>query len=108
MPWTKLDDGFYDDPKVLEAGNEAVGVFCRALTYCGKQLTDGYVREDVALFLAGKRRPIHRLVEVGLWDRVDGGYLVVAYLRFNPSREQVETERARSRERMRRVRENGT
>lgn len=41
MPWTKLDDGFWMHPKILLAGNEAVGIFARCISYCGAYLTDG-------------------------------------------------------------------
>jgi hypothetical protein len=105
MSWTKIDDGFYDHPKVLEAGNEAIGLFCRVLSYCGKQLTDGFTPERVAAFL-GKRRAIDKLVEVGLWECVEGGYQVHDYLDYNRSREDVEADRAGNAERQRRWREN--
>lgn len=89
MTWAKLDDSFYDDPKVVAAGNEAAGVYCRALSYCGKHLTDGLVPEAIAGLIAGKRRPITKLLEVGLWDRAEDGYSVCDYLRFNPSKAEV-------------------
>lgn len=90
MTWAKLDDSFYDDPKVVAAGNEAAGVYCRALSYCGKHLTDGLVPEAIAELIAGKRRPIAKLLEVGLWVRSeDGWYGVTDYLRFNPSKAEV-------------------
>jgi hypothetical protein len=53
MTWTKLDDGFWMHPKIVHAGNEAVGVFARLLSYCGNYLTDGTVPGAVALYIAG-------------------------------------------------------
>ena len=38
---------------------------------------------------------IDKLVEVGMWEKVPGGYSVHDYLHYNPSREQVLAERAR-------------
>ena len=38
---------------------------------------------------------IDKLVAVGMWEKVPGGYSVHDYLHYNPSREQVLAERAR-------------
>ena len=103
-PWAKLDDGLYDHPKVLEAGNEATGAYCRGLSYCGKHLTDGFIPEGAARILSD-RSEIDKLIEVGLWERAEGGYQVHDYLDYNPSREKVEAERADNAERQRRWRE---
>jgi len=35
------------------------------------------------------------LVEIGLWDKVDGGYQIHDFLEYNPSREEVLTQRAK-------------
>jgi hypothetical protein len=104
MSWTKLDDGLYDHPKVLAAGNEATGLFCRALSYCGKQLTDGFVPASVASFL-GREKAVEALVDAGLWERVDGGFNVHDYLDYNRPRADVLADRAKSTERQRRWRE---
>ena len=48
MPWFKVDDGFYDHPKVLEAGNAAVGLWLRCATWSARQLTDGHVPAAIA------------------------------------------------------------
>lgn len=68
MTWTRLDDGFHDHPKIVEAGNEAVGAYVRMLSYCGKQLTDGYVPDPVARGIA---RPavLTRLLETNLIEQ---------------------------------------
>jgi hypothetical protein len=88
MTWLKLDDGFYDHPKVLQAGNEAVGVFCRGLSYCGKQLTDGFIPKGIARSL-GKPKAIAALMAAGLWEEIEGGYQVHDFLDFNPSAAEV-------------------
>ena len=96
MPWAKLDDNFHAHPRTLQAGLEANGLYARALSYCAQYLTDGFVPAEWTEAQGGKK-PAARLVETGSFEAIEGGYLVVGYLDYNPSREQVETERARER-----------
>jgi hypothetical protein len=93
VTWTKLDDSFYDDPKILIVGNEAAGVFVRMLSYCGRHLTDGLVPEQAARFISPRIKPLRALVEAGLVREVGKDYGVVGFLDFNPCREEVEERR---------------
>ena len=34
MPWARLDDGFYDHPKILDVSLAAAGLFSIGLSYC--------------------------------------------------------------------------
>ena len=94
MTWARFEDSFWSHPKTLRAGNEAVGVFVRIVCYCAQHLTDGAVDAGVALSIAGRQKPLDRLVTVGLLERDDEGYSVHGYLERNPSRAQVEADRA--------------
>jgi hypothetical protein len=105
MPWAKLDDGFWRNPKVMAASLEATGLFARSLAYCGDQLTDGHVPAKVAAILAdGRRRPITELVERGLWRPNGDGFDVHDYLDYNPSAAAVKRRRERDADRLRRWR----
>lgn len=105
MPWFRLDDSFYSHPKVIAAGNEAVGLYVRCGTYCAQHLTDGFVPEHVVL-LYGSRELADTLVRTKLWRRVRGGWRMPDYLAYNPSAQTVDKERAAKAERQRRWREN--
>lgn len=97
MAWLKLDDRFAHHPKVLAAGPMAAWLHICGLSYCSEYLTDGYIPDGALPILAAVDAPAQlaeRLVEVGLWERADGGYRVHDYLEYNPSREQVLTARA--------------
>jgi hypothetical protein len=98
LTWTKLDDGFWSNPKVVRVGNEAAGVYTRLLSYCGQHETDGHVPDEVARFV-GRPRVLNALVEVGLMERNGVGYLIPDYLDFNPSRADQEDKRRKDRER---------
>lgn len=103
MPWFRLDDGFYNHPKVLAAGNAAVGVWTRAAAYCAQQLTEGFVPARIARDL-GTIRQLDRLVDVGLLERCRGGYRVHDYLEHNPTRQKILDDRAAAADRKRRSR----
>lgn len=105
MTWFKVDDTLAFHRKAVAAGNAAMGLWVRAGSWCSQQLTDGVIPNDMipALGNAGQAK---RLVAVGLWERVEGGY---RFWQWNesgrqPTREQVEQDRTAARERMRRVR----
>lgn len=99
MSWVKIDDGFYDHPKVMALlenentlGYAALGLFTLGLSYCGRHLTDGFVPAKI---VKGVRRLADLLVRYGFWVIADGGYGVHDYLQRNPSRAQVEADRER-------------
>jgi hypothetical protein len=48
MAWARLDDKFHSDPKILAAGNAAVGLYARSIAYCADHLTDGVVERTWA------------------------------------------------------------
>lgn len=104
MPWFRLEDGFHSHPKVILAGNEAVGLYVRCGTYAAQHLTDGFIPEHVAL-LYGTPELTETLVRAKLWRRTRGGWHMPDYLDFNPSREAVEKERKARAERQARWRE---
>lgn len=96
MPWVKIDDNFASHPKVIAAGPAAGWLYVCGLTYAARYLTDGFIPERQVRMLADVDNPdtiAARLVEVGLWERVGGGYMIHDYLKYNPSSEQVRRDR---------------
>ncbi len=104
MTWFKLDDGFHSHPKVIAAGNAAVGLFTRCGTWSSDHLTDGRIPAHIARFY-GTKKEIGALVTCGLW-RVDGDWYVMPdYLDYNPSGDAVKRDRSQSAERQRKARD---
>lgn len=114
MTWVKLDDGFHSNPKVIEAGLAAAGLYAMALSYCGDHHTDGVVPASW-LARAGTPDLAHTLEENDLWEpiekgarrhitratgeRVDivasaTGYFIRDYLQENPSAVEVQCRRS--------------
>ena len=103
MPWFKVDDKFHSHPKVIKAGNEAVGLWSRCGSYASDHLTNGFIPEEVAL-LYGRRELAEVLVRTKLWSRVRGGWQMHDYFDYNPSKEAVDNERRATAERQKRWR----
>jgi hypothetical protein len=106
MAWLRIDDQFFSHPKVLAAGNEAIGLWVRLLTWSGAHLTDGFVPFHATILFQNRalKRNLTRLVKVGLLHETEGGYNIHDYLEWNPSASQVLDEREKNAARARRHR----
>jgi hypothetical protein len=104
MPWFKVDDTLSLHPKVLAAGNAAIGLWVRAGSWSMQQLTDGFVPKHIARTL-GSSTEARRLVESGLWVEVDGGFQFHEWTDVQRTKEQVKADRHAASERQRHARE---
>jgi hypothetical protein len=94
--WVRLDDGFFDHPKVLKAGDNAAHLYVCGLTYCARHLTDGFIPLAAIPRLTSLPKPeqlAHRLVDARLWEPVDDGYRVHDYGHYQPSADEVSNRR---------------
>lgn len=95
MAWVKMDDQFFRHPKVLAAGRDARDLYLVGLCYCAQGLTDGFIPSQAVRVLAAEAEidtgpaSAARLVEVGLWESIEGGYAVHDYHEYQPSKERV-------------------
>lgn len=90
MAWFRLDDVFHAHPKVLAAGNAAVGLWVRAATYSAAYELDGRVPAHVAEGYAGRPREIELLTESGLWLPNGHGFVIRDFLQYNPAADNGE------------------
>jgi hypothetical protein len=125
MTWTRVDDGLYEHPKLLSAGPLARDLFTCTLQYCNRYLTDGWISHDALRALGrydglyvdapdtlpGMFEPVSVetvivvLVSNGLLERHGERYRVHDFLDYQPSRSEVEQQRALWREQKRRRRQ---
>lgn len=103
MTWFKVDDTLAFHPKVIEAGNPAMGLWVRAGSWSAQQLTNGFIPDAIVSTLDGKAAA-KRLAAVGLWERVDGGWQFHNWLERQPAREDVEERREKERQKKQRQR----
>ena len=83
MAWIKIDDQFRDHPKVLAAGPLACWLYVCGLTFAGQYLTDGHIPTTMLRKLAdvdNAKELADRLVSVGLWEEIEGGYRILDWL----------------------------
>lgn len=106
MAWFKVDDGFYDHPKVLELSPSAVGTWLLAGAYSAKHLTDGFVSVAMIRRSGGDVEEAASIVSAGLWDEVEGGWQYRNWAEYQPTRDSVEAQREYERDKKRRQRRN--
>ncbi|MFC8925250.1 mucin-2 [Streptomyces albidoflavus] len=115
MTWFKVDDTAHTHPKLLKAGNAALGLWLRAGAYAAQHLTEGVIPGVVAQ-LYGTAPQARKLVASGLWHAhghgcgrcpqpAAGDYVIHDFLIYNPTRARVEQERSAAAERQKRARE---
>ncbi|WP_329032222.1 hypothetical protein OIE71_04585 [Streptomyces sp. NBC_01725] len=66
MPFFVVDDGAHSHPKMMHAGNAAIGLWMRVGSYVAQHLTDGHVPGAVAT-MYGSAPQIRKLVAATLW-----------------------------------------
>jgi hypothetical protein len=108
MAWVRLDDGFPDHPKAVQAGPLACWLYVCSLAYANRYLTDGFIPDRQIARLIDAKKPAALaaiLVSVGLWEEIEGGYRIHDYLDYQPSAEKVKKERGHNAERQARWRD---
>lgn len=96
MVWVRLADDFVDHPKVVEAGPLASWLYVCGLSYSNRYATDGFIPSGQVRRLADVREPealTRKLVEVRLWEPVQGGYRIHDYAEYQPSSAEVKRDR---------------
>lgn len=118
MPWFVVDDNADTHPKMMAAGNAALGLWLKAGAYASRHLTDGMVPGDIAkMHSKGSKTQIARLVAAGLWHEhghtcrhpkclqpAAGDYAIHDYLEYNPTRAKVTEQRERAADKKRKQR----
>lgn len=105
MAWVKLDDQIARSRKHIRAGGEAAWFWVCAIAYSSSSLTDGFIAEEVLPLVSAAKNPkalAERLANVGLFDRIDGGYMVHDYFDYNEPRAMVLAKREKDNSRKRR------
>ena len=97
--YVQLVNGFYDNDKVRDLVRigraDSVGVFCMALSLCGDRLTDGFVpRRAILSNIGATQEQVQALVDEGMLEEVDDGWIIHDYTAHNRTKEQVMHARA--------------
>lgn len=90
MTWFKVDDSFYDHPKVYDAPDCAVALWTRAGSWSARNLTDGFVPASwPARYCNDVDQAVRELLNRGLWKRTKGGYQFHDWTEYQPTREEA-------------------
>src|SRR6516164_7252339 len=94
MPWFKVDDSFYDHPKVKELSSHAVRLWLMAGSRSARYLLDGWVDQAFVNTFANGSRSARALVAANLWyeGHRDGeeGWYFHDWAEYQPMRADVE------------------
>jgi hypothetical protein len=108
VDWVKLSTRYYDDQAVEQLDDSAEVMWTRGLARAGELERGGFIPDSSLPKLTRRRRyaaPARELVAKGLWKRVDGGYQIVNWPRWNDALDELARRRATDRDRQRRWRE---
>lgn len=89
MTYFKVDDHFHSHPKILDLGLDAVGLWTLAGSWSGEQLTDGFIPNSLIARLGGSQETALALVNAGLWEITEGGYVFHDWDAHNQTKAQV-------------------
>lgn len=97
MPWVKFDDGFDDSDDIDNMSCEAIALHVCATTWSARNLTDGLIPEGRIKRLPGgdSEQAIRDLTsgDKPWWIKVDGGYQIRSFLKYNPSGQEFKDRR---------------
>ncbi|MEV0227995.1 hypothetical protein [Nonomuraea sp. NPDC050786] len=102
--YTPLSVSYYKDDDIAIAGEAAELLFVRGLAFCGEMMSDGFISDIqlvrfVGVGMTDAKERAEKLVETGLWLRVEGGYQVRSWLKWNKSAEEIRAYRTTDRAR---------
>lgn len=108
MAWAKLDDGIFDNPKIVNLSKDAKLLYLVGLVYCAKYLTDGRLTPaNVRIVQAVadvNGASVEELRSAHLWKPQGGDFLVNDWTEYNPPASKVREAREAAKERMRKLR----
>jgi DnaD/phage-associated family protein len=101
MAWAKIDDRFFSHPKVRNAGAMPTLLYLASLTYSNEHLTEGFISDNVLPLIAvlafqdvaNVWQNASTLLDVSLWEKVEGGYKIHDYHEYNATKAEVQATR---------------
>lgn len=113
--YVAIDVDYWTDDKVIAVGLDGAVLFLQALGWSRKHLRDGFIPEHMTAVVGAAfgitakraRAAVAKLTAEGMWTPVDGGYQVdpVKWAEWQMTRQEIEDDRARDRERKRAARQ---
>lgn len=100
LPWVRLDTQWPQNPKFLMLVEDkkwrAITAYMAGLGYSGVHGTAGFLPALCLPFLHATKREACELVEVRLWNPVQGGWEINGWNEFQPSDQSAEARREKA------------
>lgn len=110
--WFKVDDAFYDHPKVARLSMAARGLWVTCGSYCARHMTDGHISRKQVRQLGGTAVQVRDLIAIGMWIECESHCNCIVFhdwIDMQPTRESEAIRKANMTERKRRSRrQNGS
>ncbi len=110
FPWFRVDSDLAQNPKIAELvaehgqkGMAAAFVFVCSIGHASGHNTDGEVRKAVLPHIYGNTALARLLVEAGLWEVTEKGYVIPGYAESQPTKATREADAAARSEAARRA-----
>jgi len=89
--YVKLEVDYPDNPRMIAAGEKAELLYIRALCLAKRTLSDGVIdaRQIPRFGLAGWKARADKLVEVGLWEATEQGFLIIGWADRHAAAEEI-------------------
>lgn len=98
--WVKFENVMPENIKIERSSDRAFRLWVAGICFASRAKSDGFIPISKVLNLTNSatEKTVAELVNSGLFERVDGGYLVHNYLRYNPSSQRIRELQASSRD----------
>lgn len=88
--YISVEVDFFDHGKTTEVGEAVAFRHLRAMAWCHRHRTDGFLPRGSALAIVYSEATAKKLQKAGLWDRARGGWRIHDYLEHQPSKADLE------------------
>lgn len=98
MTWFKMDDHFDENPKVIGLSDAAYRLYVAAMCYSSRNTSDGFVPVAQISRLGVSLGTERELVQAGLWEAANDGFVIHDYLKWQRSKGEIEGQREKWRD----------
>lgn len=98
MAYFLLGDEVPDDPVMRESGLDGMGLWSASAAFAMHHFTEGFVPDYYVKSWPGGRKAATKLVKLGIWAPVNGGFHFVSWSQRTKKQVEAEREAARLRQ----------
>ena len=100
MKWIRIDTQMFENPKLLYLKEDkqfrAIVVHLEGMTYSGRHALAGFIPKAALRVIGATSGDANRLVNAGLWDIAQGGWMIHDWSDYQMSADDMEKRRERA------------